>query len=49
MPFVQHLGVPAEHKRHRVYPTQHFLPRDEMIRETLDWLDRYLGKVASVR
>jgi dienelactone hydrolase len=49
MPFVQHLGVPAEHKRHRVYPTQHFLPRDETIRETLDWLDRYLGKVGSVR
>jgi alpha-beta hydrolase superfamily lysophospholipase len=45
IPFVEHLGVPAEHKRHRVYPTQHFLPRDETIRETLDWLDKYLGKV----
>jgi eukaryotic-like serine/threonine-protein kinase len=49
IPFFQHLGVPAAHKRHRVYPTQHFLPRDEMIRETLDWLDRYLGKVGSPR
>jgi dienelactone hydrolase len=49
IPFFQHLGVPAEHKRHRVYPTQHFLPRDETIRETLDWLDRYLGKVGSRR
>ena len=49
IPFVEHLGVPAEHKRHRVYPTQHFLPREEMIRETLDWLDRYLGKVGSLR
>lgn len=46
IPFVQHLGTPAADKRHRVYPTQHFLPRDEMIRETLDWLDRYLGKVS---
>src|SRR5688500_4349724 len=49
VPFVAHLGVPAEHKRHRFYPTQHCLPRDEMIRETLDWLDRYLGKVESRR
>ena len=43
-PFFERLGTPAAHKRHRVYPTQHFLPRDAMIRETLDWLDRYLGK-----
>ncbi|MDP9177093.1 MAG: dienelactone hydrolase family protein, partial [Gemmatimonadota bacterium] len=49
LPFVQRLGVPTADKRHRIYPTQHFLPREEMIRETLDWLDRYLGKVSSVR
>lgn len=49
MQFVAHLGVPPAQKRHRVYPTQHFLPRNEMIRETLDWLDRYLGKVGSLR
>ena len=45
IPFFQHLGTPAADKRHRIYPTQHFLPRDAMIRETLDWLDHYLGKV----
>lgn len=49
LPFVQRLGVPSADKRHRIYPTQHFLPREEMIRETLDWLDRYLGKVSPVR
>jgi dienelactone hydrolase len=48
IPFVERLGVPAEHKRHRVYPTQHFLPRVETIRETLDRVDRYLGKVGSL-
>lgn len=45
IPFVDHLGTPPAERRHRVYPTQHFLPRDEYIRETLDWLDHYLGKV----
>jgi dienelactone hydrolase len=49
LPFVEHLGVPATQKRHRIYPTQHFLPRDAVIRETLDWLDRYLGKVSPAR
>ncbi|MFN2603545.1 MAG: protein kinase [Gemmatimonadaceae bacterium] len=45
-PFFEHLGTTAAEKQHRVYLTQHFLPRDEYIRETLDWLDRYLGKVS---
>jgi predicted alpha/beta-hydrolase family hydrolase len=49
MPYVRMLGVPAALKRHQVYPTHHYLPRDEMIRETLDWLDRYQGKVAASR
>ena len=26
-----------------VYESDHFIPQGEMIRETLDWLDRYLG------
>ena len=47
MPFVRMLGVPPALKRHQVYPTHHYLPRDEMIRETLDWLDAYQGKVGA--
>ena len=44
-PMFRLLGTPAEHKRRVVYDTGHGIPRDEMIKETLDWLDRYLGPV----
>jgi hypothetical protein len=44
IPMFRFLGTPAEHKRHRVfYGSYYFLPRQEVIKETLDWLDRYLG------
>jgi hypothetical protein len=39
------LGTPAEHKRHVVYEAGHFVPRSQLIKETLDWYDRYLGAV----
>ncbi len=42
------LGTPASHKRHIIYPGGHgvfAVRRSEMIREMLDWLDRYLGPV----
>jgi hypothetical protein len=39
------LGTPKEHKRRVVYDTGHDIPRNEEIKETLDWLDRYLGPV----
>jgi fermentation-respiration switch protein FrsA (DUF1100 family) len=42
------LGTPAEHKRHLVYPGGHgvfAVRRSEMVKEMLDWLDRYLGHV----
>jgi hypothetical protein len=39
------LGTPAAHKRLVVYDTDHFVPRNELIKETLAWLDRYLGPV----
>ena len=42
-PTVRFLGTPAEHKRHVIYDSEHSLPRNEMIKETLNWLDRYLG------
>jgi len=40
-PMFETLGTPKEHKRHVLYDTGHGIPRAEMIRETLDWLDRY--------
>ena len=44
-PMFRLLGTPNEHKRRVVYETGHDIPRNELIKETLDWLDRYLGPV----
>jgi pimeloyl-ACP methyl ester carboxylesterase len=46
-PLFENLGTPAEHKRHVLFDTAHSTHgfRTEMIKETLDWLDRYLGPV----
>jgi dienelactone hydrolase len=45
-PMFDLLGTPPEHKRIRIYPTTgHIVPRSELIKETLAWLDRYLGPV----
>ena len=46
-PFFDALGSPAEDKRHVLFETAHSTHgfRTEMIKETLDWLDRYLGPV----
>ena len=38
-------GVPETQKRRVVYDTGHNIPRPDLVRETLDWLDRYLGSV----
>lgn len=45
IPMFQLIGTPLEHKRHAVYEAGHMVPRTQLIRETLDWLDRYLGSV----
>jgi hypothetical protein len=44
-PMFDLLGTPAEHKQLKVYDTDHIPPRNEMIKETLAWLDKYLGPV----
>ena len=44
-PLYDLLGTPPEHKRLRLYDTDHFVPQNELIKETLAWLDRYLGPV----
>jgi len=43
MPMFERLGTPPEHKRHVVSDGGHFVPRTQLIAETLDWFDRYLG------
>jgi eukaryotic-like serine/threonine-protein kinase len=45
VPFFELLGSPADRKRRVVYDSGHNVPQSEAIKETLDWLDRYLGPV----
>jgi formylglycine-generating enzyme required for sulfatase activity/predicted esterase len=42
-PLYRLLGTPKEHKRLALFDGGHFVPRHHLIKETLDWLDRYLG------
>jgi len=44
-PFFQMLGSKKDQKKHLVYDTAHNIPRNELIKQTLDWLDLYLGPV----
>jgi len=46
LPLFRLLGTPEKDKRHVVYEAgQGGYPEKEVIRETLDWLDKYLGPV----
>ncbi|MGB5872849.1 MAG: SUMF1/EgtB/PvdO family nonheme iron enzyme, partial [Bacteroidota bacterium] len=44
-PMFEMIGTPEKHKRLVVYPTDHFVPPDEFLKESLAWLDKYLGPV----
>ena len=44
-PMFEMLGTPAEHKHRVLYETSHTIPRTELFRESVSWLDRYLGVV----
>jgi dienelactone hydrolase len=45
VPFYNLLGTSEKDKHLRIYETDHFVPKSEMIKETLNFLDRYLGPV----
>ncbi|MDH4270811.1 MAG: protein kinase [Candidatus Aminicenantes bacterium] len=45
VPMFKLLGTPEEHKHHLIYDTGHGVPRNQLIKESLEWLDRYLGPV----
>ena len=45
IPYFERIGTRAEDKNQIVLPGGHFVPRDDMIRESLNWLDKYLGPV----
>jgi len=44
-PMFDLLGTPDEHKELKLFETDHIPPRNKFIKETLAWLDRYLGPV----
>ena len=46
VPLFRLLGSPAADKRHFVVESGHVPPRNLVVKESLDWLDRYLGPVA---
>jgi serine/threonine protein kinase len=45
-PLFRLLGTPAKHKRHAILEGGHIPEWNDVIKETLDWLDRYLGPVS---
>jgi len=45
LPMFELFRSPEGQKRRVVYDTGHNIPRPDLIRESLDWLDKYLGKV----
>jgi hypothetical protein len=45
IPFFNHLATSTNDKLLRVYETDHYVPKSEVIKETLNWLDKYLGPV----
>jgi dienelactone hydrolase len=45
-PFFDLLGTPPAQKKYLVFPGGHSVPRVDVIRESLAWLDRYQGPIA---
>jgi dipeptidyl aminopeptidase/acylaminoacyl peptidase len=42
-PMYRLLGTPEKDKKLILYETDHFIPRTELIKESLAWYDKYLG------
>ena len=49
LPYFDLLGTPAEHKKLVVHEGSHSFPATERARESLAWLDEYLGPVPMAR
>ncbi len=45
LPFYELLGTPKEHKKLFLYDQGHIVPESQLSKQTLIWLDRYLGPV----
>ncbi len=49
LPMFQLLGTPPDRKKQLIYDAGHLVPHSQVIKETLDWFDRYLGPVQMVK
>jgi hypothetical protein len=47
-PLFRLLGTPEPDKRHILFDSGHVAPWPGVVKETLDWLDHYLGPVTPV-
>jgi cephalosporin-C deacetylase-like acetyl esterase len=45
LPMFRLLGTPEKDKRHALFESGHIPADEQLIKEVLDWLDRYLGPV----
>jgi formylglycine-generating enzyme required for sulfatase activity/dienelactone hydrolase len=45
IPFFNFLGTPVQDKKLIPYDTDHYVPKNEMIKEVLAWCDKYFGPV----
>ena len=41
--FYDFLGTPESEKEWLLYETTHHIPRNDLVNESLNWLDRYFG------
>ena len=46
-PMFRLLGTAAEHKRWLLYDVSHVIPRNEMIKEFVGWMEKYWGPTAA--
>ena len=46
MPLFRALGSPEKDKRHVIFEAGHVPPNDLVMKEVLEWLDKYLGPVS---
>ena len=44
-PMFNLLGTPSKDKKILIFDSGHLVPRTEFVRESLIWLDKYLGQV----
>jgi eukaryotic-like serine/threonine-protein kinase len=42
-PMFRLLGTPEKDKKLKLYESDHFIPKSELVKETLAWYDKYLG------